>query len=257
MANPPYSFSSENPVTTLTLGPKAPYIQQRVILSNETSTATWFMNDNKSQIASPHWFGISVNNFLWALQDNLTVAETINAWFTTLENGKDGQPLTDLLGQQNQDSLFKASSRLYARYAVQAISANMRSSAPQPGRVLPTYNATFSSPVLRLKQNNAPKIVLQVLLGVMVLCGVTAYLMVDTKDVLRRSPYSIVGKMELLAHSELCNSDRVIPPGAEWWHEKRRAKEGLFQGWFFGMGFWGEAGNRWYGIDVGKAEKSS
>ena len=28
MANPPYSFSSENPVTTLTLGPKAPYIQQ-------------------------------------------------------------------------------------------------------------------------------------------------------------------------------------------------------------------------------------
>ena len=31
MANPPYSFSSENPVTTLTLGPKAPYIQHRAV----------------------------------------------------------------------------------------------------------------------------------------------------------------------------------------------------------------------------------
>ena len=225
----------------------------RIIMSNESSTPTRVMNTT-GQPASPHWFGISLNMFLWALYDNTSSANCLDAWFTTLQNSKGGQPLSELLGQANQAELVNASSQLYARYAVQAINANMRISGGQVERDLPLYNGTLSVPVLRLKQNKGPKIVLQVLLGVMAVCGAIAYSMLNTKELLRQSPCSIAGKMELLARSELCRSRKVIPEGAEWWDEKQRRQYGLFDGWFFSLGWWGIE-RKWYGIDIGSAEK--
>ena len=225
----------------------------RVIMSNESSTPTRVMNST-GQPGSPHWFGISLNLFLWALQDNETSANWLDAWFTTLQNSQDGRPLSELLGRANQAELVNASSRLYARYAVQAINANMRIPGSQLEQELPLYNGTLSVPVLRLKQNIGPKIVLQVLLGIMAVCGAIAYSMLNTKELLRQSPCSIAGKMELLANSELCNSRRVIPEGAEWWDKKQRKQYGLFDGWFFSLGWWGTE-RRWYGIDIGSAEK--
>ncbi len=225
----------------------------RIIMSNETSTPTWVMNTT-GRPASPHWFGISLNMFLWALYDNSTSANCLDAWFTTLQNSKGGQPLSELLGQANQAALVNASSQLYARYAVQAINANMRISGGHVEQDLPLYNGTLSVPVLRLKQNKGPKTVLQVLLGVMAVWGAIAYSMLKTKEVLRQSPCSIAGKMELLAKSELCSSRKVIPEGAEWWDEKQRRQYGLFDGWFFSLGWWGTE-SKWYGIDIGSAEK--
>ena len=209
----------------------------RVIMSNESSTPTRVMNTT-GRTASAHWFGISLNMFLWALQGyNSTMENWLDAWFITLQDSKGGQPLSELLGQANQSELVNASSRLYARYAVQAINANMRISGAQVKQDLPLYNATLSVPVLRLQQNKGPKIVLQVLLGIMALCGAIASTMLNTKEVLRYSPCSIFGKMELLARSELCGSRKIIPEGAEWWDEKRRRRYGLFDGWFFSLGW--------------------
>ena len=225
----------------------------RIIMSNESSTPTRVM-DSTGGPASPHWFGISLNMFLWALYDNSSSANCLDPWFTTLQNCKGGQPLSELLGQANQAELVNASSQLYARYAVQAINANMRISGDQVEQDLPLYNGTLSMPVLRLKQNKAPKIVLQVLLGVIAVCGAITYSMLKTKEVLRQSPCSIAGKMELLARSELCSSRKVIPEGAEWWDEKQRRQYGLFDGWFFSLGWWGTE-RKWYGIDIGSAEK--
>ena len=225
----------------------------RIIMSNESSTPTRVMNITGGP-ASPHWFGISLNMFLWALYENSSSEYWLDAWFTTLQNSKGGQPLSELLGRANQAELINASSQLYARYAVQAINANMRISSDQVEQDLPLYNGTLSVPVLRLKQNKAPKIVLQVLLGVMAVCGAIAYSMLKTKEVLRQSPCSIAGKMELLARSELCSSRKVIPEGAEWWDEKQRRQYGLFDGWFFSLGWWGTE-RKWYGIDIGSAEK--
>ena len=225
----------------------------RIIMSNESSTPTWVM-DSTGGPASPHWFGISLNMFLWALYDNSSSANCLDPWFTTLQNCKGGKPLSELLGQANQAELVNASSQLYARYAVQAINANMRISGDQVEQDLPLYNGTLSMPVLRLKQNKAPKIVLQVLLGVMAVCGAIAYSLLNTKELLRQSPCSIAGKMELLARSELCSSRKVIPEGAEWWDEKQRRQYGLFDGWFFSLGWWGTE-RKWYGIDIGSAEK--
>ena len=216
----------------------------RIIMSNESSTPTWVMNTTGLP-PSPHWFGISLKMFLWALYENSSA---------TLQNGTVGQSLSELLGQANQAKLVNASSQLYARYAVQAINANMRISGDHVEQDLPLYNGTLSMPVLRLEQNKAPNIILQILLGVMAVCGAIAYSMLNTKELLRQSPCSIAGKMELLARSELCNSRKVIPESAEWWDEKQRRQYGLFDGWFFSLGWWGIE-EKWYGIDIGRAEK--
>ena len=61
--------------------------------------------------------------------------------------------------------------------------------------------------------------------------------------------------MELLARSELCNTRKVIPEGAEWWDEEQRRQYGLFDGWFFSSGWWGTE-TIWYGIDAGSGEKA-
>ena len=97
----------------------------RTIMSNENSTPIWVMNTTGAMV-SPHWFGISLNMFLWALQGNMTSANWLDAWFTTLQDGQGGQPLSELLGRANSDQPIEASSQLYARYAVQAINANIR-----------------------------------------------------------------------------------------------------------------------------------
>lgn len=187
----------------------------RIIMSNETSTPTWFMNTT-GQPVSAHWFGISLDQFLSGFVEELPSVNCLDTWFLTLQSSTREQPLSELLGQANQAKLVNASSQLYARYAVQAINANMRISGDQGQQDLPLYNGTLSIPVLRLKQNQAPKIVLQVLLGVMAVCGAIACSMLNAKELLRQSPCSIAGKMELLARSELCNSRKVIPEGAEW-----------------------------------------
>ncbi|ORY09323.1 hypothetical protein BCR34DRAFT_568699 [Clohesyomyces aquaticus] len=227
----------------------------RIILSDEISTSTWMMNHTAEvSLPTPHWFGISLNMFQWALQGNVTTANWLDAWVQTLQDRKGGQPLSEILGRKNQDQLIKASSQLYARYAVQAINSNMRISNPGAGKDLISHNGTLLVPTLRLKQNSAPKIVLQVMLGVMFVCGAIAYSMLKTKEVLRQSPSSIAGKMELLIGSELCNTRKVIPEGAEWWDEGQRWTNGLFDGWLFSLGWWGKE-QKWYGIDVGNPEK--
>ena len=225
----------------------------RIIMSNESSIPTWVMNTTERPPSS-HWFGISLNVLLWALYNESSSANCLDAWFPTLQYSTGGQPLSELLGQANQAKLVNASSQLYARYAVQAINANMRILGDQVEQGLPLCNGTLSMPVLRLKQNKAPKIVLQVLLGVMAVCGAIAYSMLNTEELLRQSPCPIAGKMELFARSELCNSRKVIPEGAEWWDEKQRRQYGLFDGWFFSLGWWGIE-EKWYGIDIGRAEK--
>ena len=247
------TFNWPSMTTSQTSTPIPDESTARIIMSNENSTPTWVMNFTGTT-ASPHWFGISLNRFVWALRGNET-SNFLDGWFATLQDGQGGQPLSELLGRANADQLFKASSHLYARYAVQAINANMRISASQLGQNLPIHNASLSVPVLRLKQNKGPKIALQVLLGAMAACGAIAYSMMSTKEVLRQSPCSIAGQMELLARSELCNGRKVIPEGAEWWDENKSRQYGLFDGWFFSLGWWGTE-TKWYGVDIGSGEKA-
>jgi len=222
------------------------------ILNNDRNSSAWFKTADDSLGNTMDWFGISMNTFLWTLQEGVRTAQTLNAWFTTLENMPGGEPLSELLGYKNQDKLLAASSKLYGHYAAQVISTNMRSPGASSGQSLPNYNATLERPMLRLRQNKGPKVVLQVLLGVMVLCAAAAYLLADTKKLVRQSPGSIIGRMELLLWSKLCNSETMIPKGAEWWTDNKRKERRLFEGWKFSLRWWSTGNTRWYGVDVGR-----
>ena len=138
-----------------------------------------------------------------------------------------------------------------------------------------TIEPTADSTGFRLKQNNPSKIVLQVLLGIMIVCGIAIYALYDPRHTLPHNPCSIAGVMSLLAGSEMCDRS-IIPPGAELMNDT--ALETVFAGWFFSLGWWnGPAKERTdsdirdnchharadgfvrgsrFGIDVGRAEKS-
>lgn len=240
----------------------------RAIRSTDTKGSAWFFETpgNASNPATDQdWFEISMNTFLFALLGSSTTSQTLDAWMTTLAYGKDGIPLSELA--ENQETLFNASSKLYGQYAAQAINLNMRNGKAPSGDVLSSYQATFQADGQRLVQNKVSKTVLQALLAFMVICGSIAFFLSRTRNILKHPPTSIAGKMILVANSELCNGRKVIPPGAEWWDKKTRLEKGVFDGWLFSLGWWkGEEGeldagalpdtrDRWYGIDIGKAEK--
>lgn len=110
----------------------------------------------------------------------------------------------------------------------------------------------------RIAQDEPTKIVLQVLLAIMFVCGAATYLLTDTKGVLPHSPTSIAGVASLVAGSELVDR-RFVPRGSEWMSDKQLKREGIFQGKLFGLGWWESAeegkGGRRFGVGVGKAER--
>jgi Protein of unknown function (DUF3433) len=164
----------------------------------------------------------------------------------------------DLVGPENQNKLLTAIQGFYRRYMAQAISANMRvkDTTPTPQ----TFTGTFmDSGNGRLKQNNAAKITLQVLLGIMFIFGALAYSLTNIRNTLPHDPCSIAGVASLLAGSEMCSESicSLIPDGAEWMSDKELKQRNVWQGWLFSLGWWdwrwGE--RRRYGIDIGRAEK--
>jgi len=234
-----------------------------IIDANTTSPSAYmprppdeFVNTTIFTPSHQNWFTASLNNFLWAIQGHSTVRDTLDGLFPIIAQ-QSNVPLSDLLGPQNRDRLIAATSRVYSRWAAQLINTNMRSTSIPAGTELPQYDAEVSTPRRRLVQNRKPKIVLQAVLGFMVLCGVVAWMGARTKKVLRHNPCSVAGRMALLGKSEFVHGERTVMV-------EGGGKEGLFEGWMFSLGWWGSGseykgyggeGERWYGIDVGRAEK--
>ncbi|KAI0149172.1 hypothetical protein BJ166DRAFT_58101 [Pestalotiopsis sp. NC0098] len=108
----------------------------------------------------------------------------------------------------------------------------------------------------RIVQNRGPKIALQVLLGVMVLCAAASWLsMLGAGGLLPHSPASIAGAAALLAGGELWKAqeeDRrralLVPDGAEWIDDGELARLGVWENLVFGLGWWPDGR---YGIDAG------
>ncbi|KAI5250115.1 hypothetical protein E4T42_04981 [Aureobasidium subglaciale] len=137
-------------------------------------------------------------------------------WFLdTIIEGKSGVRVTDLVDQGNtsRDLLIKSSQRLYGDYMAQAFSANMRDTTAVPNTtILARINDV---PRWRLKQNSAPKIALQVILGFLAASAIATYLLLDMREVLPHNPCSIAGVASLLTDSEIVTRE-VIPEGTEW-----------------------------------------
>lgn len=90
---------------------------------------------------------------------------------------------------------------MYARYTAQFLNAYSRedyeSGLDRVGRKITSWNT------YRFIRHKGPKIALQVLLSVMVLCAPLAYRLVNMRGTLLREPCSIVGKVSLVTGSRL------------------------------------------------------
>ncbi|KAF2639323.1 hypothetical protein P280DRAFT_454580 [Massarina eburnea CBS 473.64] len=127
---------------------------------------------------------------------------------------------------------------------------------------------TVSTEASRLSVNYTSKLTVQIVLGVMVVFGLAALLLVDLKRTLPRSPHSIASVMALFAGSKLCSD--VIPEGAEWFDKQQLDR--LFGGYMFALGWWSSSATeaelrsidslmiaplveKRYGIDIGTPER--
>jgi hypothetical protein len=186
----------------------------------------------------------------WPLLDN---------FFIAVLAGKYPIEPANLTGEANQDNLMKAVQGFYRRYMAQAISANMRVSAPSASPEI--YTGTWQDPNgWRIKQNVGSKIAIQVFLGIMFVCGALAYILVKMRHMLPHDPCSIAGVCSLLAGSEMCGEQMrsAMPDGVQWMSDKELEKNRVWEGWLFSIGWWerkrGEA--KRFGIDVGRADKA-
>lgn len=153
--------------------------------------------------------------------------------------------LKQLLGKSNQHVFVERLSEMYTRYMRLVIHKRFRK--PVDLKDAATVSGTAYSLSSRIKVNQASKLVMQAMLGVMTLLGLLAFLLTDLRGTLPRKPTSIASRMALLAGSDLCAENKhMLPPDAIWKSEKELAK--LFDGWLFSLGWWKKsAGNDGFG----------
>ncbi|CAI6339958.1 unnamed protein product [Periconia digitata] len=117
----------------------------------------------------------------------------------------------DFAGLENGDKLLDAVQHLYRQYMAHAIHFNMRrnmTELPDENTPLP-FNATnvrsFNGTVRRsettMKMDATSKLILQILLGVMLACGVVTLSLARVRGTLPHNPGTIAGTMSLVAGS--------------------------------------------------------
>lgn len=173
--------------------------------------------------------------------------QDFNTLFDHLLNGPFGIQRDSILGHDKADNLIAAINTIYNKYMTLVIDMNFRlspsitnaTSSALESNVAEaiTVNCTMTQQVTRLKMNNASKLTLQIMLGIMTLFMAVAVKMVKIRRTLPRSPYSIVSVMGFLAGSKICDpKENFIPPGSEFLRRKELAR--LFEGRTFSLGWW-------------------
>ncbi|KAI0196940.1 hypothetical protein F4808DRAFT_452627 [Astrocystis sublimbata] len=174
----------------------------------------------------------------------------LDAFVEVLATANTSLPIDSLIGhnQSQTQNLIDATSRLYKTYMTQAIDRNMRSADLSST----SFTTTPSFPNhLRLKQEKAPKIALQVLLGIMSLCAIVSRVMLrDMEKLVPHNPCSIAGRASLFADGEV-STRKLVPYGAEWQTGTELTKSGVYEGWLFSLGWWESLGVYKYGVDIG------
>jgi Protein of unknown function (DUF3433) len=186
---------------------------------------------------------------------NSSDGNAFDPFFQALVYGKDRVSAEELM---NQTRLIEASEHLYRVYKAQYLNTFYRIPAPVATEQL---NATYLfEQRIRVQQSELSTRLVQGILVLLLVCGVVTYaiLWIDTKGTMRivpRNPHSIASMACLLAGSDML-SEKVIPPGAEWWSDDKSRENGLFDVWNFSLGWWRQGGNDGesrFGIDVGRA----
>ncbi|KAJ4149919.1 hypothetical protein LMH87_010693 [Akanthomyces muscarius] len=195
------------------------------------------------------------NRTISAPDDGPTTNNDVDEFIDALVFGKGGVPVTDIVGTSNARHLGDAVTKAYQAYMAQAVSLNMRS-VEKVGKRATDITATMRIPGhRRLVQNAKPKIALQVMLGVMVLCLAAARPLLRVGKVLPHNPCTIAGMAALLADSSFA-TDKVIPAGSEWLSSEEMRSARLFAGWTFSLRWWEDGektpDQRRYGVGTEK-----
>ncbi|RDL41748.1 uncharacterized protein BP5553_01727 [Venustampulla echinocandica] len=182
-------------------------------------------------------------NIMNIISDDLTG----DGFFGALTKGKDGIPIAQLSGSDNSPKLASAVENLYGKVIAQIMNFHRvdLSNATSPLQAFPATLITPNRIILR--QSPISTRILDVLLIIMAICAALTYWFLDTTKTLPKNPSSIGAVASLLAGSEML---RMIPEGAEWGRDYR-----MFDGWFFGLGWWGSGDKKRFGVDVGSGEK--
>ncbi|KIW41439.1 uncharacterized protein PV06_07000 [Exophiala oligosperma] len=188
---------------------------------------------------------------------------TIDGFFQGVLFGRSPIPQAWLADPERPDEVVSAIQAFYRRYMAQAISVNMRVPTAAANAQLLSGNATALTGVLRVHQNNASKLALQVILGVMTLCGGLAVWLAPPREVVPHNPCTIAGGMVLWAGSRFCETfttvetfagqeDKpVLPEGAVHMSNKKLMGSGALDGWLFRLNWWlRDDGTKRYGIDA-------
>ncbi|KAI3316753.1 hypothetical protein HD806DRAFT_551998 [Xylariaceae sp. AK1471] len=154
----------------------------------------------------------------------------------------------EIAGAHNQDRLMEEIRTLYRRYMAQVASAKMRVPINSSSQA-ETFDATWINPDRGvLRQNVASKLGLQVILAVMFVCGISAYHLIDTKDLLHQNPCSIAGLATLLVDSTLCTGQLAesMSENADW------TQGSIWESFTFSLAWQdnGEGRKMRYGIDA-------
>lgn len=175
----------------------------------------------------------------------------LSTLMTTAISGKNGVPVSELVGQSGVDRLIARFEDIFGMMMGQLINSYARTDTPTSSTsptALPTLQATlFQKDELRLVQSEISTRISQSLLALMAICAIVAYFMIKTRNVLPRRPDSIATLTSLVTRSELIESN-IFPPGSEWANEKELLS--LLDGWLFSMGWWSNKDGYRFGIDV-------
>jgi len=128
-------------------------------------------------IGNVHQFRVTyyLQNMFGILSSNSTFkaeAWDLGQFFAAIVHGKDGTPAEELVGEENIPRLTDAVSKMYGRYIAQVMSRKMRTPRPSAAEASHTTPASLVGRKDRLVQHPAPKLVLQILLGLMMLCRI-------------------------------------------------------------------------------------
>jgi hypothetical protein len=167
-------------------------------------------------VPGSHWYPV-IRNFqrLKVTTSNTTFNTEVGSmdrFFAPILFGKHAIPPSELTGTANIPRLQSAVSNMYGRYMAQVMSRKFRvpfNSNTTPQRV----HATITERVPRLVQHSAPKIALQVLLGVMMICGIVGWMVLPKARILPHDPCSVAGTACLLA------GDEFWGPGKKNWED--------------------------------------
>ncbi|GME43677.1 hypothetical protein BKCO1_37000143 [Neofusicoccum parvum] len=215
----------------------------------DPSTQTVFSNASYTELKDVDSFNIP-DSFMKAATSSFTDLSE----FTALTvYGLGGTPMRELVGADNVDTLIDAIDRTYGMYMAQILNTQRETLAD----AVPLTGKLVNPTRLRLQQDEISTRVLEALLAAIAMFTLAAYALTDARKVLPKSPCSIAAFTSLVADSEWL---RIVREQVEKARGRgdvtdQELEKEVMEGLVLSMGWWGEPGERRFGIDVGQADK--